>query len=64
MKLTRSSGNKSADDSAMEAIKEAAPFGKLPDSYPHQFLDLDYNFNYTADELTEVHTATALDDKN
>ncbi len=53
--LIQSSGSKAADDSALAAIKKATPCGELPDDYPHQFLDLAYTFNYTADELTEVN---------
>jgi hypothetical protein len=54
IKLTQSSGNKVADDSAFLAVKESAPFGKLPADYTHQFLDLAYTFNYTTDELKEI----------
>ncbi len=55
LQLTDSSGNTSADDSALAAINKAAPFGKLPKDFPGQFLDLAYTFNYTTDELHEVH---------
>jgi TonB family protein len=54
-KLIQSSGNSVADDSAVAAIKKAAPFGELPGDYPHEFLDLAYTFNYTTDELSEIN---------
>ncbi len=54
-RLINSSGNTMADNSALEAIKDAAPFGKLPTDYSQPFLDLAYTFNYTTDELTEIH---------
>ena len=55
MQLVQSCGDKNADESALLAIKEAAPFGKLPREYTHHFLDLAYTFNYTTDELTELN---------
>ena len=54
IKLMRSSGNILADNSALAAIRQAAPFGKLPADYSPQYLDLAYTFNYTSDELTEI----------
>lgn len=53
--LIQSSGNQVADDSAIAAIRKAAPFGELPGDYTHQFLDLAYTFNYTTDELSEIN---------
>ncbi len=58
VKLTQSSGNTNADESALTAIKNSAPFGRLPSDYPHQFLDLAYTFNYTTDELSEIRQQT------
>lgn len=54
LKLARSCGKKDADESALKAIKESSPFGRLPNNYEHEFLDLVYTFNYTADELKEI----------
>ena len=55
LQLTTSSGDNSADNSALAAISKAAPFGKLPKDFPGKFLDLVYTFNYTADELKEMN---------
>jgi TonB family protein len=54
LKLVVSSGDTNADNSALEAVNKAAPFGKLPQGYPSHFLDLAYTFNYSTDELSEV----------
>ncbi len=56
-KLMQSSGNTLADNSALSAIKEASPFGRLPTDYAHAYLDLAYTFNYTSDELTEIQAS-------
>jgi protein TonB len=54
LKLISSSGDTVADNSALEAVNKAAPFGKLPKDYSNPYLDLAYTFNYSADELNEV----------
>ncbi len=54
IKLISSSGDANADNSAMTAVKEASPFGRLPADYAADFLDLAYTFNYTTDELNEI----------
>jgi len=54
LKLMSSCGDTSADNSALEAVNKAAPFGRLPKDYPSHFLDLVYTFNYSTDELSEV----------
>ena len=56
IQLIQSCGDKVADESALVAVKNSAPFGKLPGDYRHQFLDLAYTFNYTTDELSEIHS--------
>jgi TonB family protein len=54
IKLISSSGDTDADNSALEAVNKASPFGKFPKDYPNRYLDLAYTFNYSADELNEV----------
>jgi TonB family protein len=54
VKLSASSGDPSVDQSALQAIATAAPFGNLPKDYLAEYLDVLYTFNYRADELTEV----------
>jgi TonB family protein len=54
IKLVASSGDSDADAEAMHAIATCAPFKALPPDYPADYLDLQYTFNYKADELSEV----------
>jgi TonB family protein len=54
IKLMASSGDNDADSEAMHAIATCAPFKALPKDYPADYLDLQYTFNYKADELSEV----------
>jgi len=54
VKLAASSGDKIVDQSALQAIAAAAPFGNLPKDYLADYLDVLYTFNYRADELSEV----------
>jgi TonB family protein len=56
VKLIASSGDANVDQSALQAIAAAAPFGNLPKDYLADYLDVLYTFNYRADELTEVTT--------
>jgi len=56
VRLIASSGDPSVDQSALQAIAAAAPFGNLPKDYLAEYLDVLYTFNYRADELTEVTT--------
>jgi TonB family protein len=55
IKLVNSSGDSDADESAMHAIAACSPFQPLPNDFPAQYLDLQYTFNYSVDELSEVH---------
>lgn len=55
--IIESSGNSESDQAAIKALKQSAPFGKLPDDYEYPFLNLEYSFNYNIDKLTEVKTA-------
>jgi TonB family protein len=54
IKLVASSGDSDADSAAMHAIAACAPFKALPADYPADYLDLQYTFNYKADQLSEV----------
>ena len=54
IKLVTSSGDSDADGSAMRAIAACSPFKSLPTDYPAAYLDLQYTFNYSVDELSEV----------
>ncbi len=54
VKLIVSSGDPAVDQSALKAIQAATPFGRLPEDYLPEYLDVRYVFNYRADELTEV----------
>jgi TonB family protein len=53
VKLVTSSGDRSVDQSAIEAIAAAAPFGALPKEFTAPYLDVKYTFNFHTNELTE-----------
>ncbi len=53
-RIINSSGSAVADKAAVEAIIASAPFKAMPTGYQHNFLDLQYAFNYNVDELTEL----------
>jgi TonB family protein len=44
--IVSSSGRKDMDAAAQSAIRTAAPFGRLPESYPGSSLDLLFTFSY------------------
>lgn len=54
LKLMRSSGDASADESIMHAITSSSPFKPLPSDYAPEYIDLQYTFNYKVDRLTEI----------
>lgn len=55
LRVTSSSGDPETDEAAMKAVSAAAKTGKeLPDDYAMPYLDVQYTFKYTADELKEV----------
>jgi len=53
VKLVTSSGDHSVDQSAIEAIAAASPFGALPKEFSAPYLDVKYTFNFHTNELTE-----------
>jgi TonB family protein len=54
IKLLRRSGNEESDEAAIAAIASCSPFKPLPDVITNDYLDLEYTFNYTADNLSEL----------
>jgi colicin import membrane protein len=54
LRLVKSSGDSEVDQSAIQAIRAAQPFGVLPKDYLPEALDVSYSFNFRADQLTEV----------
>jgi TonB family protein len=54
IRLAAASTDPAIDQSAIKAISNCAPFGRLPSDYSLDYLDLRYTFNYTADELKEA----------
>lgn len=53
VRLTRSSGDSETDEAALKAIMTSVR-EQLPSTYSLPYIDVQYNFNYTADELKEV----------
>jgi len=45
-KVHLESGSKAWDDAGVAAIKKAAPFGPLPDSYPQPSVEVHFHFEY------------------
>lgn len=58
VKVLRSSQDNQSDGQAIKAITASAPFNKLPSDYTLPYLDIKYTFNYSVDQLSEVHTQT------
>lgn len=54
LKLVASSGDSETDEAAIKAIMGAVKGRQLPENYSLPFLDVQYTFNYTADEMKEV----------
>jgi TonB family protein len=54
VKLETSSGDHSVDQSAIEAIAAASPFGALPKEFTAPYLDVKYTFNFHTNELSEL----------
>lgn len=45
IKITKSSGSQEVDQSALEAVQAASPFGQLPPGAPAE-IEIQYNFNW------------------
>jgi TonB family protein len=48
IRVIKSSGNKELDDSGLEAIKAAAPFGRLPEEVTQDPADIEFTLDYNA----------------
>lgn len=57
--LLRTSGDAQLDQSALSAVSAAAPFKPLPADYPLAYIDIQYNFNYSVNQLEEVNHLSA-----
>lgn len=59
IRVSRSSGDKQLDDSAIKAVVTASTKAQpLPADYAPKYLDVQYNFKYNVDELQEVARPT------
>jgi TonB family protein len=45
LRISRSSGNSVADQAALKAVENAAPFGHLPENSPEN-VDIEFTFDY------------------
>jgi outer membrane biosynthesis protein TonB len=55
LKLVTSSGDTDTDEAAIKAVTSAVKSQSLPHTYNLPYLDVQYTFNYTADEIKEVN---------
>ncbi|MBI4533149.1 MAG: TonB C-terminal domain-containing protein, partial [Candidatus Melainabacteria bacterium] len=55
VRVLHSSEDSQSDRQAIEAITASAPFSKLPPDCSLPYLDVKYTFNYSVDQLSEVH---------
>jgi TonB family protein len=62
IRLIRSSGSSETDDAAVKAIVGAIKGLQLPKTTELPYLDVQYTFNYTADELKEVKQPQPVED--
>jgi len=58
LKLTTTSGDSDTDEAAIKAVMSAVKTHALPPGYTLPYLDVQYTFNYTADEIKEVNGNT------
>lgn len=54
LKITQTSGDSGTDEAAIKAITSAVKGHQLPPGYTLGYLDVQYTFNYTADEIKEL----------
>jgi TonB family protein len=54
VRVTQSSGDADTDGVALSAVAKAVTTRKLPEDYQLPYLDVQYTFRYTADELKEI----------
>lgn len=54
VKVVRTSGDSETDAASLTAVANACRNMPLPQGYKHDYLDVQYTFNYRVDELTEV----------
>lgn len=56
MRVLQTSGNAQTDAETINAIQRAAPFGTLPEQFPHNQLEIEFTFNIYVNNSSVIQT--------
>jgi hypothetical protein len=55
VKVIKTSADPKSDQAAIQAVSQSAPFKRLPHDYLPDYIDVQYDFNYNVDRLSEIN---------